>query len=127
MSGKNTLTYQIQQTGILTQRMQRIFPNKIFSCCKLFCPFLDHLLFPSSFFLQGFFKASLGLLQAFPKVFSAKFFKKFQIFLRFSKFNFFINSLFHRFQSNQSEREKMLLCCTCILHVISALEIKDIG
>ena len=80
MSGKNTLTYQIQQTGTLTQRMQRIFPNKIFSCCIQFCPFLDRLLFPSSFYLQVFFRASIGLLQASSKVFSAKFFKKFQIF-----------------------------------------------
>lgn len=118
MSGKNTLTHQIQQTGTLTQRMQRIFPNKIFSCCIQFCPFLDRLLFPSSFYLRGFFSTSSVLLQASSKVFSAKyfkFFKKIQFFLRFSKINFFINSFFHRFQSNQSERNNVTL-----LHMHSA-------
>ena len=130
MSGKNTLTHQIQQTGTLTQRMQRIFPNKIFSCCIQFCPFLNRLLFPSSFYLQVFFRASIGLLQASSKVFSAKyfkFFKKISIFFTIFKIQLFYKFVFHRFQSNQSERKNVTLFCTCILHVISALEIKDIG
>ena len=120
MSGKNTLTYQKQQIGTLTQRMQRIFPNKIFSCCKLFCPFLDRFLFPSSFYLQGVFLAPSGFFKRLQR----NFFFKFQFFCDFQN-SVFYKFVFHRFQSNQSKRK--ICYCTCILHVISALEIKDIG
>lgn len=113
MSGKNTLTHQIQQTGTLTQRMQRIFPNKIFSCCIQFCPFLDHLLFPSSFYLQGFFGTSSSFFKSLQRKIFQIFQKNFNFFLRFSKIKFFINSFFTDF--NQINLKEIML-----LHMHSA-------